>query len=317
MIRFANHSLLLATLGITCWAQTGSTRTEFKVTGIVPTTNRPPAFPASQPSSTQSSGTTFNGIQYNGGPVMNDPDGVNVYFIWYGDWSNDIHTQAVLTDFVTHLGKSPYYNIATTYYDYKGAEKDFIKNKVTYVGAITDNYSYGSVLTDDDVGFILQNAVASGKLPADPNGVYMIIASADVDETSGLCSYYCGLHGYQPVSLPNLTNIIGAFEGNANRCPAVCSWQTVASATPNNPSTDGMVSTLSHELFESVTDPLGTGWINPDGSEAGDLCNGTTGPLKTLPNGASYNLVLGSHTYLDQEIWVNARGGYCAMRWGD
>jgi hypothetical protein len=304
--RFVGYLLLSIALGISCWSQ-------MRVVERMPVAR--PNTPLRAPS-TSGAAPGSNGIQYNGGPVMNAPDGVNVYLIWYGDWGNDVHTQAVLTAFVTHLGGSSYYNMATTYYDYKGGEKEFSKNKVTYGGAITDNYSYGSVLTDDDIGCILQDGVTSEKLPADPNGVYMIIASADVDETSGLCSYYCGFHGYQPVSLPNLTNIIGTFQGNANRCPSLCSW-TKVSATPNNPSTDGMVTTLSHELFESVTDPLGTSWINPDGTEAGDLCDGTTGPLKTLPNGASYNLVLGSHAYLDQEIWVNARGGYCAMRWGD
>jgi hypothetical protein len=303
--RFVGYLLLSIALGISCWSQ-------MRVVERMPVAR--PNTPLRAPS-TSGAAPGSNGIQYNGGPVMNAPHGVNVYLIWYGDWSNDIHTQAVLTDFVAHLGGSSYYNIATTYYDYKGGEKDFIKNKVTYGGAITNNYSYGSVLTDDNVGFVLQNAVTLGKLPADPNGVYMVIASADVDETSGLCSSYCGLHGYQPVALPNLTNIIGAFEGNANRCPAVCSWQSLVSDTPNNPSTGGMVDTLSHELFESVTDPLGTGWINPDGSEGGDLCNGTTGPLKTLPNGASYNLILGSHAYLTQELWVNARVGKCAMSW--
>jgi len=304
--RFVKCLLLLITFGITCWSQ-------MRVVERIPMAR--PTTPLQAPS-TDGAPPANNGIQYNGGPVMNAPHGVNVYLIWYGDWSTDIHTQAVVTDFVTHLGGSPYYNIATNYYDYKGGEKDFIKNKVTHGGAITDNYSYGSALTDDDIGFILQDSVTSGKLPADPNGVYMILASADVDETSGLCSYCCGFHGYQPVSVGNLTNIIGTFVGNANRCPSLCSWESIVSATPNSQSTDGMVDTVSHELFESVTDPLGTAWINPDGSEIADLCNGVTGPLKTLPNGASYNLVLGSHAYLVQEIWVNALSGYCAMRRG-
>jgi hypothetical protein len=41
-------------------------------------------------------------------------------------------------------------------------------------------------------------------------------------------------------------------------------------------------------------------------------------PTKTrlLRNGSYYNLILGKRRYLSQEIWVNRRGGYCALAWG-
>src|SRR5579871_1463499 len=54
-----------------------------------------------------------NGIQYNGGPVIDSAHGANVYFIWYGDWSGDHarDTQQIVTDFLNHLGGSPYWNV--------------------------------------------------------------------------------------------------------------------------------------------------------------------------------------------------------------
>jgi hypothetical protein len=75
-----------------------------------------------------------------------------------------------------------------------------------------------------------------------------------------------------------------------------------------------MVSVIAHELSEPVTDPLGTGWINPDGSENGDLCEfSSLGKTKPSPNGSIYNVKFGKRPYLIQQIWVNARGGYCAL----
>ena len=73
MIRFAKPYLLFAVLSITCWAQSAQVTTKQPVHGT-PTRQK-----AAQ------SATTNNGILYWGGPVLNKPTGVNVYYIWYGD----------------------------------------------------------------------------------------------------------------------------------------------------------------------------------------------------------------------------------------
>jgi hypothetical protein len=39
---------------------------------------------------------TGNGISYHGGPVM--PGTVNVYFIWYGNWTNGPHASDISND---------------------------------------------------------------------------------------------------------------------------------------------------------------------------------------------------------------------------
>jgi hypothetical protein len=53
--------------------------------------------------------------------------------------------------------------------------------------------------------------------------------------------------------------------------------------------------------------------VNPDGTENGDLCVFKYGKTKFLPNGSFYNLKFGNRPYLTQQIWVNARGKYCAL----
>src|SRR5262249_38680290 len=62
-------------------------------------------------------GTGANGINYHGGPVMQQ--GANVYYIWYGNWQGDSAT-SILADLASHLGGSPYFNINSTYYDALG-----------------------------------------------------------------------------------------------------------------------------------------------------------------------------------------------------
>jgi hypothetical protein len=75
-----------------------------------------------------------------------------------------------------------------------------------------------------------------------------------------------------------------------------------------------MVNFIAHELSESVTDPFATGWCrDSDFSENGDLCVWTFGNIRLLPNGSYYNMKFGGHPWLIQQIWVNARGGYCAL----
>jgi len=81
----------------------------------------------------------------------------------------------------------------------------------------------------------------------------------------------------------------------------------------NNPSADTTASYIAHELSESVTDPKLNAWVNPGVCEMGDLCEDTYGNIRLLPNGSSYNLRLGTRPYLLQELWANARGGYCAL----
>jgi hypothetical protein len=55
-------------------------------------------------------------IVYHGGPVMTSTRGINVYVIWYGNWSGNTGTQ-IVPDFLNSIGNSPYFDINTTYYD--------------------------------------------------------------------------------------------------------------------------------------------------------------------------------------------------------
>lgn len=83
-----------------------------------------------------------------------------------------------------------------------------------------------------------------------------------------------------------------------------------------NPEAESTVDTANHELIESITDPEGTGWLDPQGFEVADKCEigpeqGT--PLGYASDGSPFNEVIGGHQYLLQMMWSNAASG-CEQR---
>jgi len=247
--------------------------------------------------------STSNGINYHGGPVMLGR--TNIYYIWYGDWSTN-SAVSILGDLAASLGGSPYYNINTTYYD---GNNNKVSNAVAAPSSVADNYSYGKALSDSDVLNVVSDAISSNSLPKDPNGVYVVLTSADVNETSGFCTQYCGWHGH--ASILNMDTKF-AFVGNAERCPSACSAQT-ASSPNDNIGADAMASVIAHEVDEMVTDPDLNAWYDRRGRENADKCAWKFGSVYTAVNGSYANMKLGGRDYLIQQNWVNANGGGCAL----
>src|SRR5206468_2714953 len=148
----------------------------------------------------------------------------------------------------------------------------------------------------------------SGALPSDTKGVYFVLTASDVNETSGLCTQYCGWHTNDSIGGADIKY---ALIGNAGRCLSSCADQSVG---PNGDAgADGSASILAHELEETATDPDLNAWYDSRGEENADKCAWTFGSTSTASNGALYNMTLGGSKYLIQRNWVNASGGYCAV----
>jgi hypothetical protein len=242
-----------------------------------------------------------NGINYHGGPLILGT--THVYYIWYGNWLGNSAT-TLLPELASNIGGSPYFNINTTYYS---ASNVHVSNSVTYLGSTNDNYSFGTALSDANIEAIVANAIGQGKLPSDTNAAYFVLTSADVNETSGFCTQYCGWHTSGTI---NGSDIKYAFIGNPDRCPSACEAQSIS---PNgNAGADGMSSIIAHELEEAVTDPDLNAWYDRRGYENADKCAWTFGTQSTAPNGSKYNMSLGGTKFLIQRNWVNVSGGYCA-----
>ena len=246
--------------------------------------------------------TRTNGINYHGGPVMLNT--VNVYYIWYGNWSGNSAT-TILTNLASNIGGSSYEHINSTYYN---GSNQHVSGNVHYAGSTTDNYSQGTSLSDAQIETVVSSAISSGRLPKDTNAIYFVLTSQDVTASSGFCTQYCGWHTNGTIGG---SDIKYAFIGNPARCPSSCEEQTTS---PNgNAGADGMASIIAHEMEEAISDPDLNAWYDRQGEENADKCAWTFGSESTASNGSKYNITLGGTHYLIQQNWVNASGGYCAM----
>jgi hypothetical protein len=309
-MQIRNWSLALAVSALMATAATAQSVKPAGDSEIVPTGKgwgvRVPTLDAIAKRHTPPPPPAANGINYHKGPVMLGT--VNLYFIWYGSWGDD-NTQAILTDEAQTIGGTAWFNINSTYYSGSGRTLKHVGNSVKYKAAIADDYSRGINLDDSDIAAIVASAINSKRLPKDANGVYFVLTSPDVDETSGFCTDYCGWHTSGKLSG---VDIKYAFIGGIARCPNDCTAQRFHS--PNdNPGADGMASVIAHELSESVTDPDLNAWYDSRGMENADKCAFNFGQEYLTANGSGANLRWGARDFLIQRNWVNGGGGYCSV----
>ena len=233
------------------------------------------------------------GIQFHGGPVMNTP---TPYLIWYGNWnqsngSDNAAGQQIVRDAIFGLSGSNYYVTNASYSGVSGLlNVSGLGNGANGSHETNDAYSQGTNLSDSQIASIVSTAIAAGLggQGGDSNGIYFVLTSSDVNESSGFCTQYCGWHTYGTLGS---TTIKYAFVGNANRCLSACAAQTTG---PNgNAGVDGMVSVIAHEMEETNTDPQLNAWFSPKGAEDADMCAWTFGSSQVrLSSGAYYNMTL-------------------------
>ena len=250
-----------------------------------------------------------NGIDYHGGSIM--PGTPTVYLIWYGNWRNgpapsdSPTTVSLVTNFLRNNSGSSYAMINSTYGDTNRDVTGLMKVGAS-VKALT--YPMGKSLSDATIAQIVTKVISTGMLPKDVNGIYLVMTTSDVDETSGFCSLYCGWHNHTSIGG---SDIKYGFIGNPDRCPNTCEAQTVS---PNNDSGgDGMINIAARELDEVLTDPdLNAWWNVQTGFENADQCAWKFGTLLggSIGNGG-YNETMNGVNYLIQMNWENSRGGGC------
>lgn len=261
--------------------------------------------------------TQGNGINYHGGPVLKG-NPVPIYAIWYGNWnggaraSDSLTTVSLIEGFLasSSLGGSSYESINTTYGDNTGN----VSGHLNFGGHVFDNYSAGTKFGDRSLPGIVSRAIGAG-LPNDPNGIYLILTSSDVNETSGFCRTYCGFHTHNTILGNDLKY---AFIGNVDKCQSGCEIQSTG---PNSPAAgvggaDGMANVITHETEEAITDPDLNAWFDSSGNEDADKCNFKFGPTQTAPNGARFNQSFGGLNWMIQMEWENSRGGGCDQTLG-
>lgn len=318
MKKIANHILVaLLGLGIMFSAQAGSLKPDEldnEEEHKMPSGKGwgEPVLPSSVSNYLSTAVIPQNGIQFHGGPVLGVSTVPNIYYIWYGNWTNDPGV-SILTDLAKNIGSSAYYTINSTYTDKYGIP---IKSATGSFASYIDNYSGGTTLSDPGVLTVVTSAISKGKLPISTNAIYFVLASSDVKESSGFCTKYCGWHSSANIKSGKSTvNIKYAFVGNpSQQCPNSCEAQTTASPN-NNPGADAMASVVAHEISEAVTDPNLNAWYETaTGYENADKCSWKFGQGTAVGNGSLYNTIIGTRAFYIQQNWVNVGTGYCGLQ---
>ena len=285
---------------------------------------------------------TATNLVQGSGPVMRNPTNYLIFWQPPGRAAFPAGYQTGIETFFKRVGGTPFYNIVTQYNDKSGNPAP--PNATSWGGSWVDNSaassgcngSVGAVgatpncpLTDGDVQAEVDKAIAANPAWTAPgiNVEYFVFTPSDVDECAGkdsdgnascfainggpgpkensdFCAYhsfYGGtkIYAYQP------------FAANGSCYPPS---NIQATGYPNGANLDIVLSTVSHELIESNTDPHINAWKGTGGNddEIGDKCSYKYGFV--APDGTS--TLLNGTRYQIQTEWSNAVTG-CAKRYGN
>ncbi|KAI9281985.1 phosphate-induced protein 1 [Sporodiniella umbellata] len=239
-----------------------------------------------------------------GGNILHDK--VNVYIVFYGNWTSPQlqQEQALFMNFVEHISTSPWFKTLTQYSDNSGRS---VTGPLNLAAAVNDAGSQSLNLTRAVHQQIIQSAVQSGYLSPvnalDSNGLYIIMGGPDVKDAD-FCVNSCGYNSYSD-------DFQYMYIGYPGSCPA-CIPPVNAQASPNHsPAMDAAITIFSHEIQDILTDPRKNAWfINSNGKqiELGDLCSAPgTAPYQfgntTQDANGSYNIELNNNKYLVQTVF--------------
>jgi hypothetical protein len=238
-------------------------------------------------------------VSYYGGPVIANP---KVYAVWWGGASqiNPILTAAHggIADWFTGITNSTFLDWLNEYDTAIATQAGSQTGKPgtgqhigrgNFVGSLSLNNVPAGDVTDEQIQATLSAAVDGGVLPpADNNTIYAIFFPSSVTITldgDTSCSSFGAYHFAVTGRAQNLYYLAMPDCGSSFR---------------------GFGVVTAHELVEAMTDAIPTPGSNPDfpqawndtqGSEVGDLCEGSSGRVTTATG-----------TFSVQGIWDEASG---------
>ena len=255
-------------------------------------------------------------VRYQGGPVMTGANAV--YAIYYGDFPltgarND--SRAILDDFLTGMGGTSIFAVNSTYTDGAGTPvpRTLAYDRATH--SALDAYSLGPQPTNAEVPLIVAEAIHSGRLPLDDDGVYVVFVSPDATRHLQTCAFH---HWSTDIMQGHVVKwaSVPLFTGkDMQRCSGSLHVYGESNSPNDNIEADTAIDSAFHEVSEALTDPEGTGWVSDDhGVENGDPCTFNYGPGYVAPNGTHANANFGGRDYLFQTLWISQQPVRCAYR---
>jgi hypothetical protein len=281
------------------------------------------------------------GIVYHGGPVLH---GITTYAIfWDPEHAFDASTENLVGGFLANAahdsgGSDNIFSVAAQYTDDAGGAQ----YAQTYGGSFIDSDPYPTsggctetapgaptCVTDSQITGELASFAATHSLPSGMGSLFVLLTPDTVvtcmdggDQCSN--NAYCSLHSYTGAGSSTLLYIEIPFTelGSASAAKGCQDDGNALVQAPNQDQGFGDVAlkSLSHEMLETISDPLLNAWYDAAGNEIADLCNGITwSPNSFLPieggaasAGTLWNQTInGAHYYL-QGAWSNATGE-CAL----
>ena len=243
-----------------------------------------------------SSATPAKPIKNRGGPIMTRP--IRINFLLYGDAFSSTF-ESTLRDFFANVGRSKWWNISTKYTTAQGRPVSRILN----LGTGLRMPATKKQITDNDVYRFVKDSSWNHAFTEDD--VYFVLSDSTVNETSGLCSSYCGWHSYYTSYYTNGPRAIKfAYVGSPKACPQswLCSSLNQNNSPNNDFELDSMISIIAHELTEVATDPKLDAFYDDDGLENADKCSFNNGNV-VQSGGKVYNEAVGGRNYLIQQNW--------------
>ena len=273
-------------------------------------------------------------LVYKGGPVMQS--GVtNTIILWNpGHLQNGATTgysakySSLAMRWFADQPASPLYANLNQYYQLIGGKGSFIQrdNKAPKLFRDTRKFPTGqctnpdtgvNCITDANLVAEVRHFVVANNLPSGLKYEYFVLTpngeGSCFDSTCQYPSYtrYCAYHSYAPRAAGSTSEIIYAdmpypTDPGGHNC-----YYAPGTYSQTSPSgdveADANINLMSHEQYESVTDPLINAWTDSTGSEIGDVCAWQFGdvfpsggdlqinghPYDTQSEGDNHNLALG------------------------
>jgi hypothetical protein len=244
-------------------------------------------------------------LQYNGGPVEGGGS-VSYAIFWEPSGSGTVSGtyHSLVERYFTDVGGSNFYGLMSQY--------SGIANSSSLGGAVVDTTPYPAgtgTLSDTDIQNEVSRAMVANGWTGGIGHEFFVFTPKGVNScmASGSCSFstFCAYHNFFSGAGGTVLYADMPYAGtDLSGC-----------GTPTSPNSDAdadaEISIISHEHFETVTDPTLTGWFDLLGNEIGDKCRATYGPTS---GGA--DVTLNGNPYIVQQEYSNRAGillGACAL----
>lgn len=291
-------------------------------------------------------GACCGNLVYHGGPVMHNPTNYVIFWLppgYHYDNStidpnatspSDNGYESLINYFFSKVGNTSYYNLLNQYPDKSGPPGNmsslggFVFDTSPYTQFTGNNGSAAKPLNNTDITMEVAKQITSHSPYWRPsaNSEYWVFTGYKVVTcfSAGAACIHVDTCAYHwnftmsgvPVIYTNMPDV-----------SSVRACTTLAAGAGNGPNrdpfADSEINVMSHELFESVTNPIanstmpfGTGWYYKNNTgEIGDECNFFYGrPPALEPDGS--DVWLNGLTFLVQFEWSNANGGCTLDRAG-